>query len=95
MPVLIWDERDQKLFCQSYLEEEIPIVSLFLSPVNVVDYGGLLEAWDPEGRAGDEEGGVDLVGPLLHLLQPAHLIDLGDYVEELKGRGNVSWDSLT
>ena len=61
-------------------------VSLSLLPVNVVDYGGLLEARDPEGRAGDEEGAVDLVRPLLHLLEHALLVDLGYHVEELEER---------
>ena len=63
------------------------VVCSLSSPVNVVDYRGVLEAGDPEGRAGDEEGGVDLVGPLLHLLQPSHLVDLRDDVEELEVGG--------
>ena len=60
------------------------IVCSLSSPVNVVDYGGLLEAGDPERGAWHQKRGVDLVGPLLHLFQPTHFVDLGDYVEELK-----------
>ncbi len=44
----------------------------------------MLDVGDGQGRSWDKEGGVDLVGPPLHLLHQAHLVSLGDQVEKLK-----------
>ena len=46
-------------------------------PIDFVDYC-MLDVGDGQGGAWDEEGGVDLVSPALHLLHQAHLVSLSD-----------------
>ena len=48
----------------------------------------------PDGRAGDEERGVDLVRPFLHLLVGAVQVAVRDQVEQLKNEKKADLDGV-